>query len=30
MSDGTERHSAALNDGLAREGRERMPKAGTA
>ena len=30
MSDCTERHSAAPNDGPACEGQERMPKAGTA
>ncbi len=30
MSDCTERHSAELDNGLACEGQERMPKAGTA
>jgi len=30
MSGCTERHTAALDNGLAGEGQERMPKAGTA
>ena len=30
MSDRTERHPAAPADGLAGEGKERMPKVGTA
>jgi hypothetical protein len=30
MSDCTERHPAAPHNGLAGEGQERMPKAGTA
>ena len=30
MSERTERHAAAPNDGLAREGHERMPEAGRA
>ena len=30
MSDCTERHPAGLHNGIAREGQERMPKAGRA